>query len=212
MSEDQIITSYSQYLDDNLYAPLEFLSGLPYQLRFSRVGNMVFLQEGPYISTILEKRSYSRDASWFSFQISFLNHGIEDAGWMLRSKASFFLVYCPYCTTEGGDPTMIRAMLIPRQRLFLALEACGFNRAILAGRADLIRRGGKGGIFRTADPDIFFNFRAEGERRPVEVRIQTPVLEKIAAGDFTIPIEGFQEPLKGKWLGREIFVERGIKS
>ena len=95
---------------------------------------------------------------------------------------------------------------------FQTLEACGFTRTILAGRADLIRRGGKGGIFRTADPDISFNFRAEGERRPVEVRIQTPVLEKIAAGDFTIPIEDFQEPLRGKWLGREIFVERGIRS
>lgn len=212
MPENQIITSYSQYLDDNLYTPLEALSGLPYQLRFFRVGSIVLLQEGPYTSTILERRSYSRDASWFSFQISFLNHGIEDAGWLLRSKASFFLVYCPYSTTEGGEPTVIRAMLIPRQRLFQTLEACGFNRTILAGRADLIRRGGKGGIFRTADPDISFNFRAEGEHRPVEVRIQTPVLEKIAVGDFTISIGDSQAPLRGKWLGREIFVERGIKS
>ena len=85
-----------------------------------------------------------------------------------------------------------------------SLELRGFNRAILAGRADLIRGGGKGGVYQTADPDIAFAFRLDGERRPVDVRIQTSALEKLAAGDFTTPIGETQEPLKGYWLGTKI--------
>lgn len=204
MPEIQTVKNYAQCLDDNLYAPLEDLTGLPYPLRFSRVGNMVLLQEGPYTSTILERRSYSRDASWFSFQISFMNHGIEDAGWLLRSKASFFLVYCPYCPAGEEEPSNIRALLIPRLKLLHRLELRGFNRAILAGRADLIRRGGKGGVYQTADPDIAFAFRLDGERRPVDVRIQTSALEKIATGDFTVSIGESQEPLRGHWLGEKV--------
>ena len=204
MPETQTLRNYAQCLDDNLYTPLESLSGFPYPLRFSRMGNMVFLQEGPYTSIILERRSYSRDASWFSFQISFMNHGIEDPGWLLRSKASFFLVYCPYCLAGEDEPSKIRALLIPRIKLLHILEFRGFNRVILAGRADLIRRGGKGGVYQTADPDIAFAFRAEGERRPVDVRIQTPALEKIAAGDFILSMGEPQEPLKGHWLGKKV--------
>lgn len=204
MPEIQTVKNYAQHLDDNLYAPLETLTGFPYPLRFSRVGNMVFLQEGPYTSTILERRSYSRDASWFSFQISFMNHGIEDPGWLLRSKASFFLVYCPYCLPGEDEPSNIRALFIPRIKLLHILELRGFNRVILAGRADLIRRGGKSGVYQTADPDIAFSFRAEGERRPVDVRIQTLALEKIAAGDFVVSIGEPQEPLRGRWLEKKI--------
>ena len=204
MPKLQIPKDYAQCLDDNLYTQLEVITGFPYPLRFSRMGSMVFLQEGPYTSTILERRSYSCDASWFSFQISFINHGIEDPGWLLRSKESFFLVYCPYCLPGEEDPSKIRALLIPRLKLLHALELRGFNRVILAGRADLIRRGGKSGAYQSADPDIAFAFQAEGERRPVDVRIQAPALEKIAAGDFTISIGTPQEPLKGHWLGKEI--------
>lgn len=204
MPGTQIIRNYAQYLDDNLYTPLEALTRFPYPLRFSRVGNLVLLQEGPYTSTILERCSYSRDASWFSFQISFMNHGIEDPGWLFQSKASFFLVYCPYCLPGKDDPSKIRALLVPRLKLLHSLELRGFNRAILAGRADLIRRGGKGGVYQSADPDIAFSFRSEGERRPIDVRIQVSTLEKIAAGDFTVSIGEPQEPLKGHWLGKRL--------
>ena len=74
----------------------------------------------------------------------------------------------------------------------------------MAGRADLIRRGGKGGVFRSAAPDISFTFSTKGERQPVEVRVQTPVLEMIVVGDFIVPIGDNTAPLKGKWLGKNI--------
>lgn len=191
--------NYTQVLDTNLYASLETLDGIPYPLQFHRVGGLVVLREGPYTSTILERRSFSRNASWFSFQISHLHNGIEDAGWLLRSKASFFLAYCLL-----GEGESIRALLIPRERLTQELENRGFPRAILAGRAGLIRRGGRGGIFQSADPDISFSFYAEGERRPVEVRVKAPVLEKLAAGDFVVSMGDDPAPLKGMWLGNPL--------
>lgn len=193
--------NFTEDLDAKLYASLASLSGLPYPLQFHRVGSIVTLQEGPYTSTILERQGYSKDASWFSFQLSFVNNGIENAGWFLYSKANFFLVYS---LVRVDIPTALRALLIPRLRLCQDLEYRGFNRSILAGRADLIRRGGRGGLFRTADPDISFSFRTEGERRPVEVRVQTPALEKIAVGDFMVPIGNSAEALTGKWLGQRI--------
>ena len=203
---------YLNDLDNRLYRTLEDVITKPYPLKFehlagssSRTGFNVILQEGPYMTYIAEKPCYAKDGRFFSAELSFLRNGIVEAGWMLDSPAHFFLLYCPLnWNPETGETTSIHALLVAKARLLQELSRRGFDRAALAGRDELLRKSGWAGLYHTADPDIEISFRQAGERNPIFLQIKTPALESIASADFWVPVGDNTEPLRGKWLGKEI--------
>lgn len=203
--------NYAADLDAGLYTPLECVVKEPYPLSFSRMvrGSRknkidVVLQEGPYISYIAEYPSYTKDCRYFNLELSFMNRGIVDAGWMLDSPAHFFLLYCPIWKDGTNSPVQLRALLIPKARLLQTLSRKGFNRAVLAQRDELLRQSNWSGNYKTSDPDILIQFRNEGERKPIFVQLSTKILEAIAAADFLVPMGDSSQPLKGNWLGQDV--------
>ena len=202
--------SYASDLDANLYAPLESAIQEPYPLSFTRMLNSswsrgidVVLQEGPYTTYIAEYPGYAKDCQYFSLELSFMNHGFVDSGWLLDSPVHFFLLYFPV-GEEGEPPTKLKALLVAKARLLQELSRRGFDRAMLADRDEMLRQGNMPGVFKTADPGISIFYKTDGERKPVYIRIDTSILESIAGGNFIVPVGDGHEELQGTWLGRQI--------
>lgn len=119
-------------------APLESAIQEPYPLSFTRMLNSswsrgidVVLQEGPYTTYIAEYPGYAKDCQYFSLELSFMNHGFVDSGWLLDSPVHFFLLYFPV-GEEGEPPTKLKALLVAKARLLQELSRRGFDRAMLA--------------------------------------------------------------------------------
>ena len=202
--------SYASDLDANLYAPLESAIQEPYPLSFARMLNSsrsrgidVVLQEGPYTTYIAEYPGYAKNCQYFSLELSFMNHGFVDSGWLLDSPVHFFLLYFPI-GEEGEPPTKLKALLVAKARLLQELSRRGFNRAMLADRDEMLRQSNMPGAFKTADPGISIFYKTDGDRKPVYVRVDTSILESIAAGNFIVPVGDGPEELQGTWLGRQI--------
>ena len=120
--------SYASDLDANLYAPLESAIQEPYPLSFTRMLNSsrsrgidVVLQEGPYTTYIAEYPGYAKNCQYFSLELSFMNHGFVDSGWLLDSPVHFFLLYFPI-GEEGEPPTKLKALLVAKARLLQAVS------------------------------------------------------------------------------------------
>lgn len=163
----------------------------------------VVLQEGPYTTYIAEYPGYAKDCQYFSLELSFMNHGFVDSGWLLDSPVHFFLLYFPV-GEEGEPPTKLKALLVAKARLLQELSRRGFDRAMLADRDEMLRQGNMPGVFKTADPGISIFYKTDGERKPVYIRIDTSILESIAVGNFIVPVGDGHEELQGTWLGRQI--------
>lgn len=193
-----------------MYAPLELAIQDPYPLSFTRIlngsrsrGIDVVLQEGPYTTYIAEYPGYAKDCRHFNLELSFMSHGFVDSGWLLDSPVHFFLLYFPI-GEEGEPPAKLKTLLVAKARLLQELSRRGFDRAMLADRDEMLRQGNMAGAFKTADPEISIFYKTDRERKPVYVRVDTSILESIAAGNFIVPVGDGPERLHGTWLGREI--------
>lgn len=196
--------NWASVLDERLYAPLEELLEDDFPLHFDRLSNGgidVVLQEGPYTTYIAEKPSYAKRGQYFPLELSFCRRGTVYAGWLLDSPAHYFLLYCPL-------EESLHALLVSKERLLRELARRGFDRAAMADRDELIRKGRWPGVYQTADPDVSFAFGGSGGREAVSLRVSARALEAIAAGNFVVPLGDGQEPMAGKWMGQELMARQ----
>ena len=205
-------------LDMGLYSPLKDMITAPYQLLFERIydptiqwqGVDVILREGPYTSNIAERPVWTPDAKAIPFELSHvLSDEYPEAGRLLNgmSPTDFFMVhYMEMGDWDELETLAFRALMISRRKLLGILAAIGYDRKVLAVRENLIRKGGRPGIYYTTCPDIWFRYNTTAKSKPIDLVVKTDFLARMATADIRVRINRTrgEVELAGHWVNKKI--------
>lgn len=205
-------------LDMSLYSPLEGMITAPYQLEFERIydptmrrqGVDVILREGPYRSNIAEYPVWSPDAKAIPFELSYVTgNEYAEAGRLLNgmSPTDFFMVhYLEKGDWDALETLAFRALMISRRKLLGILAAIGYDRKVLAVRENLVRKGGRPGIYYTTCPDIWFRYNTTAKSKPIDLVVKTDFLARMATADIRVRINRTrgEVELAGHWVNKKI--------
>lgn len=214
-----------QFLDKNLYRPLEQLVDGPHSpLHFQRVNDInyqkagvdIIMTEGSHNEEIFidekaQLHNLNENIPTFAFELSYIKGGEPEAGWLLDTavKTAGYMLCWPFGIKNDGNDEYRRAkvLFVSKRRILSYLDAYGFSRRELARRDEAIRENGHPGRFRTRNNNFWFYFsKGKYAEAPINIVIRVPLLQELASADLTVEYDPEQKTstMQGHWLHRPV--------